>query len=80
MLRDFNAKIERKAIFRPTLRKVGLHKIAIDKTIKLINLQHQKFNCESTTFLHNNIPNGSPDQVDNRRLNNIIDVGVILWR
>jgi hypothetical protein len=54
MLRDFNAKVGREDIFKPTVGNENLHEIGNDNGVR-VACHIQKFIVKSTTFLHRNI-------------------------
>jgi hypothetical protein len=88
MLRDFNAKIGREDIIKPTIANESLHKITIDNRVRLVNYVASKnLRVKSTMFPHRNIHKytwTSPDGkihnqidhvlVDRRRHSNVLDV------
>jgi endonuclease/exonuclease/phosphatase family metal-dependent hydrolase len=85
---DFNAKVGRKDIFKPTIRKESLHKISNDNGMKLVNFATSKnIRVKSTLFPHHNIhkytwtsPDGKTHNqidhilVDRQRYSNVHDV------
>jgi exonuclease III len=42
LLGDFNAKVGREDIFKPTIRNESSHKISNDNEVRVINFQHLK--------------------------------------
>jgi hypothetical protein len=53
---DFNAKVGREDIFKPTIRNEGLHEISNDNVIKLVNVAtYRNLRVKSTMFLYRNI-------------------------
>jgi endonuclease/exonuclease/phosphatase family metal-dependent hydrolase len=82
LLGDFNAKVGRKDIFKPTIGNESLHEISNDNGVRLVNFD------TSTMFPHCNIHKYTwkfPDRkthtqidhilVDRQRHLNILDVG-----
>jgi hypothetical protein len=54
-LRDFNAKVGREDIFKPTLVKESLHKITNDNGVRVVNFATSKnLTLKSTMFPHHN--------------------------
>jgi hypothetical protein len=74
LLRDFNAKVSRKDIFKPTIGNESLHKINNDNEVRLVNFATSKnLRVKSTMFPHRNIHNytlldvsrwDNPNQID----------------
>jgi hypothetical protein len=66
LLRDFNAELERKNIFKPTNGNESLHQASNDNGVRIINLAtSQSLVVKSTMFLHRNIHKytwNSPDR------------------
>jgi hypothetical protein len=53
ILGDFNAKVSRKNISKPTIGKESLHEISNDKGVRVINIATSKnFVLESTKFIN----------------------------
>jgi hypothetical protein len=42
LLGDFNAKVDREGIFKPTIRNESLHKISSDNGVRLLNFATSK--------------------------------------
>jgi endonuclease/exonuclease/phosphatase family metal-dependent hydrolase len=88
VLGDFNAKLGREDIFKPTIWNESLHEISNDNGVRLVNFATSKnLRVKSTMFLHRNIhkytwtfPDGKPhiqiDHIleDRRRHSNVLDV------
>jgi hypothetical protein len=88
LLGDFNAKVGREDIFKPTLGNESLHKISNDNGVRLVNFATFKnLRVKSTMFPHRNIhkytwtsPDGKSHNqidhilVDRRRHSNVLDV------
>jgi endonuclease/exonuclease/phosphatase family metal-dependent hydrolase len=88
LLGDFNAKVGREDIFKPTIGNESLHEISNDNRVRLVNYATSKnLRVKSTMFSHRNIhkyiwtsPAGKPrDQIDHilvdrQRHSNILDV------
>jgi exonuclease III len=56
LLGDFNAKVGREDIFKPTIGNESLHEISNDNGVMLVNLATSKhLRVKSTTFPHCNI-------------------------
>ena len=56
LLGDFNVKVGRENIFKPTTRQESLHQDSNDNGVRLINSPHQKkLVVKSTMFPHRNI-------------------------
>jgi hypothetical protein len=87
-LLDFNAKVGRKDIFKPTIGNESLHEISNDNGVRLVNFATSKnLRVKSTVFPHGNIhkytwtsPDGKTHNqighilVDRRRHLNVLDV------
>jgi hypothetical protein len=55
---DFNAKVDREDIFKPTTGNDTLHDISNDNGVRLVNFATSKnLGVESTMFPHSNIHN-----------------------
>jgi hypothetical protein len=53
---DFNAKVGKEDIFKPTIGKENLHEISNDNGVKLVNFATSKnLRVKSTIFPHRNI-------------------------
>jgi exonuclease III len=88
LLGDFNAKVDREDIFKPTIVNESLHEISNDNGVRLVNFATSKnLIVKSTMFPHPNIHKytwTSPDRkthnqidhilVDRKRRSNILDV------
>jgi hypothetical protein len=56
LLGDFNAKVGREEIFKPTTENESLHKISNDNGVRLVNFATSKnLRVKSTMFPHRNI-------------------------
>jgi endonuclease/exonuclease/phosphatase family metal-dependent hydrolase len=87
-LGDFNAKVGREDIFKPTIGNESLHEASNDNGVRVVNFANSKnLIVNSTTFPHHNIHKHtwtSPDGVthnqrdhvliDKRQHSNILDV------
>jgi hypothetical protein len=88
MLGDFNAKVGRENIFKPTIWNEGLHEIRNDNGVRTVNFAPSKnLTVKNTMFPHRNIHKytwTTPDAkthnqidhilVDRRRHSSVIDV------
>jgi hypothetical protein len=88
LLGDFNAKVGREDIFKPTIGNESLHEINNDNGVRLVKFATSKnLRVKSTMFPHRNIhkytlksPEGKPHNqidhilVDRRRHSNVLDV------
>ncbi|PNF36269.1 hypothetical protein B7P43_G06499 [Cryptotermes secundus] len=88
LLEDFNAKVGREDIFKPTIWNESLHEISNDNGVRVVNFATSKnLTVKSTMFPHRNIHNftwTSPDgkihneidhiSIDRRRHSSILDV------
>jgi endonuclease/exonuclease/phosphatase family metal-dependent hydrolase len=88
LLGDFNAKVGREDVFKPTIGNESLHEISNDNGVRLVNLATSKnIRVKSMMFPHFNIhkyTSTSPDGkthnqinhilVDRRRHSNVLDV------
>jgi hypothetical protein len=88
MLRDFNAKVGREDIFKPTIWNESLHEINKDNGVRLVNFPTSKnLRVKSRMVPHRNIhkytwtsPDGKThNQIDHilvyrRRQSNVLDV------
>ena len=88
LLGDFNAKVGRENIFRPTIGKESLHQDSNDNGVRLVNFATSKnLVVKSTMFPHRNIykytwtsPDGKTNNqidhilIDRRRHSSILDV------
>jgi hypothetical protein len=58
VLGDFNAKVGREEILKPTIGNEGLHEISEDDGIRVVNFVTSKnLTVKSTMFPHHNIMN-----------------------
>jgi hypothetical protein len=87
-LRDFNAKVGRKDIFKPTIENESLYEISNDNVVRIANFATSiNLRIKSMMFLHHNIHKHiwtSPDgkthnqidhiQIDRRRYSSVLDV------
>jgi hypothetical protein len=56
LLEDFNAKVHREDIFKPTIGNVSLHEIFNDNGVRVVNFATSKnLIVKSTMFPHRNI-------------------------
>jgi endonuclease/exonuclease/phosphatase family metal-dependent hydrolase len=88
LLGDFNAKVGRENIFKPTIGKESLHQDSNDNGVRVVNFATEKnLVVESTMFPHRNIhkytwtsPDGKTHNqidhilVDMRRQSSVLDV------
>jgi endonuclease/exonuclease/phosphatase family metal-dependent hydrolase len=88
LLGDFDAKVGREDIFKPTIGNESLHEISIDNGVRLVNFAtSENLRAKSTIFPHRNIHKytwTSPDRkthnqidhilVDRRRHSDVLDV------
>jgi endonuclease/exonuclease/phosphatase family metal-dependent hydrolase len=88
LLGEFNAKVGREDIFKPTIRNESLHEISNDNEVRLVNFATSKnFSVKSTMVAHRNIhkytwtsqDGKSHTQIDHilvdrRRHSNVVDV------
>jgi hypothetical protein len=76
LLRDFNAKVGREDIFKPTIGNESLHKICIDNGVRIVNFATSKnLIVKSTTFPHHNIHKytwTSPDGNTHNQIDHIL--------
>jgi exonuclease III len=76
LLGDFNAKVARKDIFKPTTGNEGLHKISNDNRVRLVNFAtYKNFRVKSTMFPHRGIHKYtwmSPDGKTHNQIDNIL--------
>ena len=91
LVRDFNAKLERENIFKPTIENENRHHDTDDNSVRIVNYDtSMKLVAKSTKFLHRNIhkftltsPNGKTHKeiahilIDRRWNSSILDVGSI---
>jgi hypothetical protein len=73
LLEDFNAKIDRENVFKPTIGNESLHKIINDNGVRVINFATSKnLTVKSTMFSHGNInkfTRTSPDRKTHNHIN-----------
>jgi endonuclease/exonuclease/phosphatase family metal-dependent hydrolase len=88
LLGDFNAKVGREDIFKPTIGNESLHEISNDNGVRVVNFTTSKnLTVKSTMFPHPNIhkfawtfPDGKIHNkidhilIDRRRQSSILDV------
>jgi exonuclease III len=88
LLRDFNSKVGKEVIFKPTIGNESLHEISNDNGVRLVNFVTSKnLRVKSTMFPHRKIhkytwtsPDGKTHNqmdhilVDRRRHSNVLDV------
>jgi hypothetical protein len=88
LLGDFNAKVGREDIFKPTIGNESLHEITNDNGVRVVNFATSKsLTVKSTIFPHRNIhkvtwtpPDGRTHNqiyhilIDRRRYSSILDV------
>jgi endonuclease/exonuclease/phosphatase family metal-dependent hydrolase len=88
LLGDFNAKVGREGIFKPTIGNESLHEISNDNGVKIVNFATSKnLTVKSKMFSHPNIhkvtwtsPDGKTHNhidhilIDRRRHSSILDV------
>jgi hypothetical protein len=56
LLRDFNAKVSREDIYKPTIEKENLHEISNDNGVRVVNFATTKnLTGKSTLLPHRNI-------------------------
>ncbi|KAJ4432449.1 hypothetical protein ANN_21068 [Periplaneta americana] len=76
LLGDFNAKVGREDIFRPTIGKESLHAISSDNGVRLVNFATSKnLIVKSTTFPHKDIHKytwTSPDGLTHNQIDHIL--------
>jgi hypothetical protein len=76
VLLDFNAKVDREDIFKPTIRNESLHEISNDKGVRLVNFATSKnLRVKSTMFPHRTIYKytcKSPDGKTNNQIDHIL--------
>jgi hypothetical protein len=72
LLGDFNAKVVREDIFKPTIGNGSLHKISNDNGVRLVNFATSKnLRAKSTMFPHRNIHKYSWTSPDGKTHNQI---------
>jgi hypothetical protein len=52
LLRDFNAKVGREDIFKPTIRNESLHEISNDNGVRVVNFAKSKILLSKVRCLH----------------------------
>ncbi|KAJ4444657.1 hypothetical protein ANN_06453 [Periplaneta americana] len=76
LLGDFNAKVGREDIFRPTIGKESIHAISSDNGVRLVNFATSKnLIVKSTTFPHKDIHKytwTSPDGLTHNQIDHIL--------
>jgi len=76
LLGDFNAKVERENIFKPTIGQESLHQNSNDNGVRLVNFATSKnLVVRSTMFPHRNIhkyPWNSPDGKTHNQIDHIL--------
>jgi hypothetical protein len=76
LLGEFNAKVGREEIFKPTNRNESLHEISNDNGVRLVNFATSKnLRVKSTMFLHRNIQKyawTSPERKTHNRIDHIL--------
>jgi hypothetical protein len=76
LLEDFNARVGKEDIFKPTIRNESLHKISDDNGVRLVNFATSKnLRVESTLFPHRNIHKyiwTSPDGKTHNQIDHIL--------
>jgi hypothetical protein len=79
LLGDFNAKVGREDIFKPTIGNESLYEITNDNGVRLVNFATSKnLRVKSTMFPHHNIHKytwSSPDGKTHNQIDNILVVG-----
>jgi endonuclease/exonuclease/phosphatase family metal-dependent hydrolase len=72
LLGDFNAKVDRKDIFKPTIRNESLHAASNDNGVRVVNFATSKnLTLKSTMFPHPNIHKVTWTSPDGRTHNQI---------
>jgi hypothetical protein len=80
LLGDFNAKVGREDVFKPTIWKESLHEISNDNGIRVVNLATSKnLRVKSTIFPHRNIHKYTLTSRDGKT-HNQIDHFLVDWR
>jgi len=87
LLGDFNAKVGREIIFKPTTGQESLHQDSNDNGVRLVNFTSKNLVVKSTIFPHRNIhkytwtsPDGKTHNqidhilIDRRRHSSVLDV------
>jgi hypothetical protein len=88
ILGDFNVKVSRENIFKPTIRNESLHEISNDSGVRVVNfVTSKKLAVKSTMFPHRNIhtctwtsPEGNTHNqidhifIDRRQHSRVLDV------
>jgi hypothetical protein len=57
LLGDFNAKMGREDIFRPTIGNVSLHQVSNYNDVRIVNFATSKYLVVKSTFAHRNFIN-----------------------
>jgi hypothetical protein len=76
LLRDFNAKVGREDIFKPTIGNESLREISNDNGVRIVNFATSKnHNVKNTMFPHRNIHKftwASPDGKMHSQIDHIL--------
>jgi hypothetical protein len=76
ILLDFNAKVGREEVFKPTIGNESLHKISNDNGVRLVNVATSKnITVKNTMFPHCNIHKytwTSPDGKTHNQIDHIL--------
>jgi hypothetical protein len=76
LLGDFNTKVGREEIFKPTIGNGSLHEISNDNRVRLVNFAtSENLRVKSTMFPHRNIHNYtwmSPDGKTHNQIDHIL--------
>jgi hypothetical protein len=76
LLEDFNAKVERESIFKPTIGNESLHQDSNDNGVKIINFAKSKnLVVKGTMFPHRNIHKyiwTSPDGQTHKHIDHVL--------
>jgi hypothetical protein len=75
LLGDFNAKIGRKGIFKPTIGNESSYEISNDNGVRLVNFATSKKRLKSTMFPHCNMHKytwTSPDRKTHNQIDHIL--------
>ena len=76
LLGDFNAKVGRENIFKPTIGNESLHQYSNDNGVRIVNFTTSKnLVVKSTIFPHRNIHNytwTSPDEKTHNKIDHIL--------
>jgi len=63
LLRNFNAKVERDNIFKPTVGKESLHQDSNDNVVRIVNFATSKFWMLRARYSHTFISTSGPLQM-----------------